>query len=172
MPPVDRHFQPTGAAIAPDIQPRPIGALFSFVKCMAGGLDPARFGFQDPDPWSCMDAVTDEWKCTFILEADDSCRRVALRHRGAVDPNAGVWQPRPAYVTWLALQRRLPYQVDMERRGILVAVPSYGFGQQRAPSRDDEGKSPPPPSSGVSFCVLAEPWLPHRSPHRAVELAL
>jgi hypothetical protein len=141
-----------------DLRPEPLtAAAGSFARCMADGLRPSKFTFQDPGAVDCAAMFADCVRCT-MMGKDDACRRVALRQRHAVDPYAMAWPPRPAYVTQLALQRRLPYQVDQERRtGVRVAVPPLGPRSSASAEQSDRRRRgpPPPPSSGVSWRVDA-----------------
>jgi hypothetical protein len=136
-----------------DLRPEPLtAAAGSFARCMADGLRPSHFTFQDPGAVDCAAMFADCVRCT-MLGKDDACRRVALRQRHAVDPYAMAWPPRPAYVTQLALQRRLPYQVDQERRtGVRVAVPPLG------PRSSSSGGTirPSPPRTAPTPVVRSE----------------
>jgi hypothetical protein len=164
-----------------ELAPSVTGAVHGFAACMLDGIRPSRFVFQDPNPQLCAAVAYDELKCA-LTGQENACRRTAHRKRDVVDPYGTVWQPRPAYVTRLALQRRLPYQVDQERRlGVRVAVPpvapsgpprtaSQGtaaqgwadLGRERGASSSSSGggggrNGGPPPSSGVALFTAEAP---------------
>lgn len=174
------HWRP------PDLEPDVWRGATEFATCMARGLQPSRFAFQEPGPADCATLLADEVRCR-LTGSDDACSRLALRRRHAVDTSRLPWAPKPAYVTALALQRRLPYQVETERRtGVRVAVPPMSFGlppppppssassaaagsgsssarwsdnsssSSRSRSNQSPPPPPPPPSSGVSLSVPAK----------------
>ena len=160
----------------PDLDPDMPTAFVTFVQCMASGARPSRFTFQEPNALDCAAVLADEVRCR-VSGDDAACRNVALRHRHAVDPYALPWQPRPVYVTALATQRRLPYQIDTERRtGIRVAVPPVApaappAGGSTGP-RGSGGRPPPaPPSSGVAFSVTSSGWWPTERHYREFAFA-
>jgi hypothetical protein len=160
-----------------ELAPSVTGAVHGFAACMLDGIRPSRFVFQDPNPQLCAAVAYDELKCA-LTGQENACRRTAHRKRDVVDPYGTVWQPRPAYVTRLALQRRLPYQVDQERRlGVRVAVPpvapsgpprtasdgaAQGCQKRGASSSSSSGgggrrNGGPPPSSGVALFTAVAP---------------
>jgi hypothetical protein len=154
------------------------------MRCMASGARPSHFTFQEPSPSDCASVFADEVRCA-ATDDNEACRRVALRRRHAVDPFALPWQPRPGYVAALATQRRLPYQIDTERRtGIRVAVMPMSPPQQRnnahagagaggGPTSDrSRSPPPPPPSSGVSLSVSFTRWGRRTPNHSCDVLAL
>ena len=142
----------------PELEPDLATAMLDFAKCAAAGTMPSRFYFQEPSLRDCAGFFADEVVCAATGNSE-RCRSVALRHRHAFDPFALPWQPKPTYVSALATQRRLPYQIEAERRtGVRVAVPSVPWSSAGAPSAPGDGdrgrgKPPPPPSSGVSLQV-------------------
>lgn len=82
-------------------------SFYEYTMCTKRAINTQIIGFAEPTLRQCVNELTRNIQASSIVQDKMALKEVLQHRRGAVNPAALPWSPRPEYLDWLRREGRL-----------------------------------------------------------------